>query len=44
MRMIESGVLKRMFGPERERGGGTWGWRKLHNDFDNLYFLQQTVN
>jgi hypothetical protein len=40
MRTIESGVLRRIFGPE----GGTWGWRKLNNEFDNLYFSQQIVN
>jgi hypothetical protein len=42
MRTIDSGVLRRIFRPEM--GGGTWGWRKLNNEIDNLYFSQQFVN
>jgi hypothetical protein len=36
LRMIENGVLRRIFGPKRD--GVTGGWRKLHNDeLHNLY-------
>jgi len=33
LRMLENGVLRKIFGPKRDnvRGGG--GWRRLHNEF-----------
>jgi hypothetical protein len=35
LRVLENKVLKRIFGPKRcEKIGG---WRKLHNELDNLY-------
>ena len=33
--MFENGVLKRMFGPNRDKVTGEW--RKLHNDLNDLY-------
>jgi hypothetical protein len=36
LRVFENGVLRRIFGPRRDRVTG--GWRKLHNDeLHNLY-------
>jgi hypothetical protein len=36
LRVFESGVLRRIFGPKR--GEVTGGWRKLHNEeLHNLY-------
>jgi hypothetical protein len=37
LRVIENGVLRRIFGPKRDEETG--GWRKLHNEeLRNLYF------
>jgi hypothetical protein len=36
LKAFENGVLRRMFGPKRDRVTG--GWRKLHNEeLHNLY-------
>jgi hypothetical protein len=35
LRMLENKVLRRICGPKREEVAG--GWRRLHNDFHNLY-------
>jgi hypothetical protein len=35
MRVFENRVLRRLFGPNRDEVTG--GWRKLHNEFHNLY-------
>jgi hypothetical protein len=34
--MFESRVLRRIYGPEEEKGGS----RKLHNELHNLYFSE----
>jgi hypothetical protein len=35
LRLFENRVLRRIFGPKREKGAG--GWRRLHNEeFHNL--------
>jgi hypothetical protein len=33
--VFEKRVLRRIFGPKGEEGAG--GWRRLHNEFHNLY-------
>jgi hypothetical protein len=41
LRVFESRVLRRIFGPKREEDGS---WRKLHNDeFHSLYSSQNIV-
>jgi hypothetical protein len=35
LRVFENGVLRRIFGPRREEVTG--GWRRLHNEFHNIY-------
>jgi hypothetical protein len=36
LRVFKNRVLRRIFGPKKEEGGG--GWRRLHNEeFRNLY-------
>jgi hypothetical protein len=35
LRIFENRVLRRVFGPRSD--GVTGGWRKLHNEFHNLY-------
>jgi hypothetical protein len=37
LRVFENRVMRRIFGPKREKVTG--GWRKLHNEFYNLYVL-----
>jgi hypothetical protein len=42
LRVSENGVLKRIFGPERDEV--TREWRKLHNEeFHDLYSSSSTV-
>jgi uncharacterized membrane protein len=39
LRVFENRVLRRIFGPKREKGGS---WRKLHND--ELHSLYSSLN
>jgi hypothetical protein len=39
LRVLENGVLRRIFGPKREEDGS---WRKLHND--ELHSLYSSLN
>ena len=41
LRMFESRVLRRLFGPKRDEVRGEW--RKLHNEELNLYFTRNVV-
>jgi hypothetical protein len=42
LRVFENRVLRRIFGPERDRVAG--GWRKLHNEeLHNLYTSQSII-
>jgi hypothetical protein len=42
LRVFKNRVLRRMFGPEREKVIG--GWRRLHNEeFHNLYTSENIV-
>ena len=41
--MLENKVLRRIFGPKRDKGTG--GWRKLHNEeLNDLYCSPNIVN
>jgi hypothetical protein len=41
LRVFENRVLRRVFGPKRDEITGEW--RKLHNDFNDLYSLPNIV-
>jgi hypothetical protein len=45
LRVFENRVLRKIFGPKRERDEVIGGWRKLHNEeLHNLYCLPSIIS